>query len=526
VSLTIQRFVTRCRASPAPAVRRAALEGVVRKEFAAECARRLEGSRLRGLVRLRDLRLRVKISREDFSAGRLPAIWAETFAAELARMTASGGEGVVRAENRVAWSATFIGDLLAGRARQRWEYAEFRELFELDLSHAILRLLGKRPEETGAVLELLARRGDLPRLLTAFEETTLESLFALVAQGLESVPAALELGDLILVARLVIADPESRAASILATRRRALRLWGEGFSSLNEQSATARVRTPGDMFALLKCLDWLRAELASKARAPAEHALDRLAIAQRAGEPLRQVLESFSSGPGGESPEILELRKVMNEPPLLSDPGLSLSSPWLDSNAAGLLLLIGIIERLGWRGRARPSLHAMGGDNAETAFFAALGLAALGRSFEARVRLDPAVAILAGRPEDAAAFEVSQFLEDGASEQRRALLLTLLGDLAETPAEESWEATIELLAAHLIRAFAQRLRGFGEARRAFLVKQFLAIPGRIQIEEHRIQVVLAPQPLHVVLRLAAMDATLETVTWLGGRRTEFYLEGL
>jgi hypothetical protein len=236
----------------------------------------------------------------------------------------------------------------------------------------------------------------------------------------------------------------------------------------------------------------------------------------------------------------LELRKVMNELPLLSDRGLSLISPWLDSNdrglsllspwldsnAAGLVLLIGIIERLGWRGLAHPSLHAIGGDDAETAFFAALGLAALGRSSEARVHLDPAVAILAGRPEDAASFEVSQFLEDGAAEHRRALLLTLLGEPTETPAQESWAATVELLATHLTRAFAQRLRGFGEARRAFLVKQFLAIPGRIQIEERRIQVVLAPQPLHVVLRLAAMDATLESVTWLGGRRIEFYLEGL
>jgi hypothetical protein len=32
--------------------------------------------------------------------------------------------------------------------------------------------------------------------------------------------------------------------------------------------------------------------------------------------------------------------------------------------------------------------------------------------------------------------------------------------------------------------------------------------------------------LHVVLRLAGMDIAVESVTWLGGRRIEFYLEGL
>jgi hypothetical protein len=291
------------------------------------------------------------------------------------------------------------------------------------------------------------------------------------------------------------------------------------------------------VFTLLKCLDLLRAESNSITRAPAEpnsitrapaeRALDRLAITQRASEPLRHALQSLSSGADGENSAVLELRTVMNELAPPGDCGLSLDSPWLESDAAGLLMLLGTIERLGWRVRAHNSLHAIGGNDAEVAFFAALNLALLGRSFDARERLDPAVAILAGRPEDAASFEVSQFLEDGKAEDRRALLSTLLEDLSETSAaEESWAATIDLLAAHLIRMFAQRLRGFGEARRSFVVKQFLAIPGRICIEERRIEVVLPPQPLHVVLRLAGMDATLESVTWLGGRRIEFYLEGL
>jgi hypothetical protein len=527
VSLTIQRFVTRCRASPATAVRRAQLENVVRKEFATESARRLERSHLRGVFRLRDLRLRVKISRADFSAGRLPAIWAETFAAELARTTGSGGDGVIRAENPADWFATFIGDLLAGRANQRWEYAEFRELFELSPSDAILRLLGDRPEETIPVLELLGRRGDLPGLLAAFDEATLERLFALSARVLESAPVALETEDLIVVGRLVSADPESRRALTFATRRRALRLWFAGFSSLSGQSASVRFRTPDDVLILLKCLDWLRGEPGSIARSFDERALDRLAITQRASERFRRAFQSLSSPQDERNSGLSELRQVIGELRLLGDRASSDSAPWLDSNAAGVLLLIGMIERLGWRLPARHSLHNLHRGDAETALFAALGLAVLGRSSEARMRLDPAVAILAGWPEEAASFEVTQFLEDGPTEDRRALLLDLLGDLPEAPgAEESWAATIELLAEHLIRAFAQRLRGFGKARRAFLVKQFLAIPGRIRVEERRIQVVLAAQPLHIVLRLATMDATLESVTWLGGRRVEFYLQGL
>lgn len=527
MSLRIERFVTRCRASPSQGVRRATLETVVRNEFAAQCARRLEGIPLRGLVRLRRLRLRLKISREDFSAGRLPALWAESFAAELARAAASGGEEVVCAENQTAWFAAFIRDLLAGRARQRWQYAEFSELFNLDVGHAILRLLSNQPEETVPVLKLLAEGGNLPQLLAVFDDTTLERLFALVAQGLASAPVTLEVEDLILVARWVIADPERSGASTFATRRRAFQLWFTNFSRLQERSAAGRFLTPGDVFVLLQCLDWLRAEWNFIARVPGKRALERFAIAQRASESLRHALQSLSSAGVGENSAVSELRTVMNELAPPAGGGLSLDSPWLESNAAGLLMLIGIIERLGWRVRARHSLRAIGGTDMESAFFAALGLAVLGRSAAERERLDPAIAVLAGRPEMAASFKVSEILEEATAEDRRALLLSLLEDASEASgAEESWAATIERLAAHLIRVFALRLRGFGEARRAFVVKQFLAIPGRIRIEEERIQVVLTPQPLHVVLRLAGMDATLESVTWLSGRRIEFYLEGL
>jgi hypothetical protein len=58
-----------------------------------------------------------------------------------------------------------------------------------------------------------------------------------------------------------------------------------------------------------------------------------------------------------------------------------------------------------------------------------------------------------------------------------------------------------------------------------VVKNFVALPGRIRIEETRLVVIFDSSPLHIVLHLSGLDDLVETVGWLGGRRIAFQTEG-
>ena len=85
---------------------------------------------------------------------------------------------------------------------------------------------------------------------------------------------------------------------------------------------------------------------------------------------------------------------------------------------------------------------------------------------------------------------------------------------------------IDSLATHLIREFTGRIRGFGRSSRSFVVKNFLALPGRIRVEETRLSIDFASSPLNAVIHLSRLDDPVEQVSWLAGRRIEFEPYGL
>jgi hypothetical protein len=134
---------------------------------------------------------------------------------------------------------------------------------------------------------------------------------------------------------------------------------------------------------------------------------------------------------------------------------------------------------------------------------AGLALSALGR-FDPEVKeLDPAVALFAG------------FTGDPDMERMR------------TAFRESGRAEeLDRMAAAAVLEFGSRIRGFRKAPRQAVVRQFLARPGRIRVDEERVFVILAPNPFHIALHISGMDGPVERVPWLAGRRVDFHLEGL
>jgi len=202
---------------------------------------------------------------------------------------------------------------------------------------------------------------------------------------------------------------------------------------------------------------------------------------------------------------------------------------WVSSECAGLLLLVGLVDRLGWAQRIRiSSLGSRLESRALNFCLAALAVRLLGQSLETK-RLDPGLLLFAGWPEPASVdlTGFSNFLVS-LSETEQNDLLDLLTDTEENDKDSfrDWMATFDCLAGVLTREFSSRVRGFRKANAAFVIKTFFSQPGRIFIDDKRILVILQANPFHIALHISSMDESVESVSWLGGRRLEFQLEGL
>ena len=109
---------------------------------------------------------------------------------------------------------------------------------------------------------------------------------------------------------------------------------------------------------------------------------------------------------------------------------------------------------------------------------------------------------------------------------RRALVQRLIPELDIEHVAIDWARTFDALAAELLGEFGSLVRGFRQATRPAIVRQFLRTPGRAQVHDRVISVLLDPSPYHVALHISGMDDPLPSVSWMGGRRLEFRLLGL
>jgi hypothetical protein len=199
----------------------------------------------------------------------------------------------------------------------------------------------------------------------------------------------------------------------------------------------------------------------------------------------------------------------------------------ISSDCAGLFFLIRTVAQLQWAVRLNESgFGAAYGPRIVTYTLAGLALAVLNRFEEEPRQIDPGLALFSGWMDEPDLFALRQFFVSGSVEERRDLLSVLLGNEGAEGSSENWTACFDLLATHLIQEFVRRIRGFGRSSRAFILKNFLALPGRIRIEEMRLVVLLAAHPLNVVVHLSGLDDSVPSVSWLKGRRIEFQLDGL
>ena len=212
---------------------------------------------------------------------------------------------------------------------------------------------------------------------------------------------------------------------------------------------------------------------------------------------------------------------------LTSAPSRRTESKWVSTDCAGLFLLVRVLDKLGWEDRlAESALGATYGPRLLTYTLAGVATAILSRFDEEPTYVDPGMALFSGWMDAPDLRGFRAFLAAGADETRRDLLRQMLGHERAVEYSASWRTCFDSLANYLIQEFTEHIRCFGKPSRSFVVKNFMALPGHIRIEEKRLAVVFTSSPLHVVLHLSGLDDPVEPVGWLGARRIEFQADSL
>jgi hypothetical protein len=541
MSITIGKFVSRFSVPRRAQVSSDFVDRLIRRNFVLECSQQLRHlpAPPAQVIRIRRLALKVRITAGKLDEEKVAAVLAAEFLRLLlARLKSSVTERdqIVVSSTRTEWLAKFISDLVSGSAATRWEYDEFADLIQLGTAEAVVTVLQREPAELVPVLLLLDAEGRLEQLLLLLGDLALEQLFVSIATTSGESYTEPAVDDLLTVGAL--ATSHSTVKGILATRRRALRLF-LALSKLN-QFTGGRGWTPRRILHLLMTLDvlvettparepamWLK-QLSPEALQQSGRSLNPVVLAL-----LEQVCSLASqAGDQVHDHKLTSLTQVLDElTPFTNEKRAARGKDysWLSSDCAGLLLLVSLLDRLGWPLRIlQTSLGLTHGPRAITFCLAGLGLRLMGHSLEAN-RLEPGICVFAGWTEPASADLASYraFLSFVSDAERLELLKAL--DLAkeiDIDACRDWETTFDCLAAGLTREFAERVRGFRKAAAAYVIKTFFRQPGRICIEDKRILVILQNNPFHIALHISGMDESVESVSWLGHRRLDFQLEGL
>ncbi len=421
---------------------------------------------------------------------------------------------VMRYDNHAHFIASFLGDLLAGQAWSRWMYAEFAPLRDLPTGRVAAYLLGARPALLAPVAERLAQHNQLEPLIQQLQPEDV-SLIWENGLGLGDLPAIADPGaieDVLTVAQQVALESGERPAvarntlrlylAVLLARRRTLGLAAATVCyhlALLNAAATVlpapavwsalvagEIATAGPLAAVLARLEGRLPAAAAWLTTILTSAQGRAYLAQ-----LVPVVMPTAS-------QVVQARTAQPRPEQVT------------TAFAGLAFLLPEVRELG--------LHEFLGP----AGLYQLLLAAVGQAYRPLAWSDAGPLWLAGLPvsaaEKARTEPVSWPVPDQlSSPQTAALNLKLPAEPA--PGSDPAAAWAGLL----LRRFAAGLRGFADSSPAYLLKQFIHLPGRIQRTAETIEVWCSRAPLGIVLHMAGCAGDQGPMPWLDDRRLVIHL---
>ncbi len=529
MSLTIHKLSTHCRA-PRGAERHGALvDDIARGSLARELNAQLGPSldRLPAVMRLKQLRVRLRIPARNLTASALTSAWARAFTLALHRALAyPPGDGAIssrRYESGAAYKAAMLHHIASKGDAPSWEFPELEAWRASSPSQTALNVLIQDPALIAEVVAQLDRHGWLEPLLAWWDELSLERVIQAASINFDGtqdlgVENLLEIGS--------SAARGLRPEWAFSGRRQAIRLWARLESRLPlrgvwhglrlllrflEVPAMLALRDPAflaDPVAFPAwCEDIVRSSAWGGAAPKAASAASAIFADHSAA--LLSLLEDLRplarSAAGSASPIPVS--------PAATRGGAAVQ--WIVSDCAGILLMLSVVDRLNLGRFARaPEFLRFGGERALSFLLAGIGMTLL-KPWRFSDPVDPAVALFAGI-----------FSELDLAEMRRFFSAADVGAISEFVRGETWEEALDLAATELARSFAGRVRGFRQASRDAVVKQFIRLRGRVLVERSRLLVVLAPTPWAVALHLSGLDQPIAPAERMEYRRVEFVLEGL
>jgi hypothetical protein len=211
---------------PAPNDAHGRLDRIMRSSLPHECAKRLEtllpDDGAVWFIRRLDVEAVVDLALDDVAVA---GLWADGILDGLTRTLAGSESGneFMHFPDRATYLASFLEDLVAGHAWDRWYYAQLDSLRQLPTGVAIREALVRDVEEADAALVMLAATGRLGVVLSAMSPTDLRRVLdACIPRG-----SGMTAGDSALDAVLAVwADAAIEWSSgPLARARNALRLY-------------------------------------------------------------------------------------------------------------------------------------------------------------------------------------------------------------------------------------------------------------------------------------------------------------
>lgn len=533
MSLTIQKLSARFHAARRASERVCRLIPTLRGDLAAAFSYQLAPrwpSRA-GICLIRRLPVRIRVTAEELEAGRLPFVFAAAFAEALAPLLEHPGAPrpaeMVHFESQSAYLAQFVMDLLSGIAAARWEYEELRELRSCDPVDAIVSLFEREPGQFLLVLCELETNSALEPFLARLGEYGLERLLIVTARTPAGVVHELSLADLASVAKAVLLLPSSYLRFPLATRAQAFRVFVRRAAEL--QQADERL-SPWQVFDCLKALELVLKHLAGLAPQDWHRPLEDLLRegksdvgASRVSALLSQMKNHAECSAGRNLRELLEQLAQKT-----SASSVEHTERLFSSRCAGLFFLVRLLRRDGWPAVVgETSAGGESGARAVQLLLATLSLEALGHDLRVAGELDPGVALFSGCFGALDLAALREFQSERASVLSAELSARLKRDSGSADdLPGPGESPVASLGHRYLQRIREEVPGLRQASREFLVKNTLALPGRICVTPDLLTIELPPAPFHVALHIAGMDQAVEEVPWLGGRGIRFRLEGL
>ena len=462
----------------------------------------------------------------------LATSWAGALHQGIVRSLSCRDHSVIVFRDRSEFVASFLGDLLRGRAWGNWYYHEFEFLQVFSISQAALRVLTDDGDTGREALTELTRRGDLDLFLAALNDTEVEAIvsccllppgpeiiltnrYAAWVQGLRSLLASRRLPLTAVLARdvarlylgLLCEQPELGPDVNLARFiRDVLRLRQEDWQQHEGRKFLTMLEREVPKTALAALLQDLQTQTQPAATSRVFTRYGGLFLLMPAMVEMR-LHEFLQSCP---YPEPQERSK------------------------SNLLLYVIALQCLGPQ-NAAPARHDGG-----LARFAGLATApASSQSFDKlEASLQQYAQALTAEMHEAfmksfqahhqeavqraGFFLRSQNISSGQLDNAKAFSLNW--EAEPFLPEQEWDLALATVSAAALQWFAAKLGAFADSTPDYLRRNFLESHAEIEVLADRLVVRFLTCPLQMVLRMAGFEHNTWEIPWLENRKLEFRFE--